>query len=306
MQRLGNAVAHVHGEGLRLSPAVHANRTGVPGDGAAFQVLHRDGVKRIPHHHRQAHQLIGLAQRIPGVHHVRYFHKSDHRAFNHVLQGAVGQDAHGVELAGLGLHRGFFGLQGLEHRLRVGHQAGVVHQVGDDVAHRAAHVAQDQIDDLGGSRREAQDTQVVVYEHGANAGAGQQVVHVVVGAGQVGHFGLQLGVDRGHLFVDRLQFFLGGFQLLVGGLQLFVDRLHFLVGRLELFVGGLQLLVGRVQVLFFGAQLVGEFSNLGAGVCCAAGCSAGRFAHRLAQQRCWPGGCRRRFFQHHDVQRRLQ
>jgi hypothetical protein len=56
----------------------------------------------------------------------------------------------------------------------------------------------------------------VVHKHGGNAGAGQQVVHVVVGARQIVHLGLQLGVDRGQLLVDRLQFFLGGFQLFVG------------------------------------------------------------------------------------------
>ena len=86
-------------------------------------------------------------------------------------------------------------------------------------------------------RGEAQDAQLVVDEDRGDAGAGQQVVHVVVGAGQIGHLGVQFGVDGGQFLVDRLQLFLGGFQFLVGGLQFFVDRLHFLVRRLELFVG---------------------------------------------------------------------
>jgi hypothetical protein len=88
----------------------------------------------------------------------------------------------------------------------------------DDVAHRPPHVGRNQVDDFGRRGGETQDAPLVVDKHRGNAGAGQQVVHVVVGAGQVGHLGVQLGVDRGQLLVDRLQLFLGGFQLLVGGL----------------------------------------------------------------------------------------
>ena len=94
----------------------------------------------------------------------------------------------------------------------------------------------------------------MVHEHRADAAAGEQVVHVVVRPQEVGHLGLQLGVDGGQLLVDRLQFFLGGFQFLVGGLQLFVDGLHFLVRRLEFFGGGLQFLVGALEIFLLGAE----------------------------------------------------
>jgi len=80
------------------------------------------------------------------------------------------------------------------------------------------HVAQDQVDDPGSGGGEAQDAQLKVDENGADAGAGQQVVHVVVGPRQVVHFCVQFGVDRGQFLVDRLQFFLGGLEFFVGGL----------------------------------------------------------------------------------------
>ena len=99
---------------------------------------------------------------------------------------------------------------------------------------------------------------LMIHKDGGDAGAGQQVVHVVVGPRQIGHLGLQFGVDRGQFLVDRLQFLLGGLQLLVGGLQFLVDRLHLLVGGFELFVGGLQFLVGGLEVFFLGPQFLLE------------------------------------------------
>ena len=94
-----------------------------------------------------------------------------------------------------------------------------------------------------------------IHEHRADAGAGEQVVHVIVGARQVEHLRLQLGVDRGQFLVDRLQLLLGSLQFLVGGLQLFVDRLHFFAGRLELFSGALQLLDRALEGFLLGEQL---------------------------------------------------
>ena len=118
----------------------------------------------------------------------------------------------------------------------------------DELTHGPPHVALDQVDHLGDGRGESLDAQLMVHKDGAHARARQQVVHVVVGPRQIGHLGLQFGVDRGQFLVDRLQFFLGGLQFLVGGLQLLVHGLHFLVGGLELFVRGLQFLVGGLEV----------------------------------------------------------
>ena len=158
--------------------------------------------------------------------------------------------------ARLGLHFHFLGNQVVQHRLHVGHQAVIAHQVGDDVAHGPPDVAQDQVDDLGGGGGEAQDAQLMVHKDGGDAGAGQQVVHVVVGPRQVRHLGLQFGVDRGQFLIDRLQFLLGGLQFLIGGLQFLVDGLHLLVGGFELFVGGLQFLVGGLEILLLGPQFL--------------------------------------------------
>lgn len=58
----------------------------------------------------------------------------------------------------------------------------------------------------------------MIDKDGGNAGAGKQVVHVVIGARQVIDLAPQLGVERGQFLIDRLQFFLGGLEFLVGGL----------------------------------------------------------------------------------------
>ena len=101
----------------------------------------------------------------------------------------------------------------------------------------------------------------MVHKDSADARAGQQVVHVVVGARQIGHLVLQFGVDRGQLLVDRLQFFLGGLQFLVGRLQLLVHGLHLLVGGLELLVGGCQFLVGGLEIFLLGPQFLLQRRN---------------------------------------------
>ena len=132
-------------------------------------------------------------------------------------------------MAILCLHFTLPGNQAVQHRLRVGHQAVVVRQVGNDVVDRPADVAADQVDDPGDGRSEAQDAPLVVHEHRADAGAGHEVVHVVVGPRQIRHLRLQFGVDRGQFLVDRLQLLLRGLQFLVGRLHLLTDRLHLLV-----------------------------------------------------------------------------
>ena len=135
-----------------------------------------------------------------------------------------------------------------------------------------------------------------------DAGAGQQVVHVVVGPRQIGHLGLQFGVDRGQLLVDRLQFLLGGLQLLVGGLQFFVDRLHLLVGGFELFVGGLQFLVGGLEVFFLGPQFLLERRDARVGVESPADFAASAGLLRLLRM----VRRSRRFLQDDQVQGRLR
>ena len=265
VQGFGDAVAHVHFQRLSFAPAIQAHGTGVPGGDVAIQVLHGDGIKRIAHHHGQTKERIGLLQRVACAHGLGDVDKGDHHAFNHVVQRAVGQDAQGERLAVAGLHIRLFGHQGGQHLFRIFHQAGIAIEVGHDVGNRAANITQDQVDDLCGRRREAQNAQLLVHKHSRDAGAGQQVVHVVVGARKIRHLALQLGVDGGQLFVDRLQFFFGGLHLFIGGLQLFVDGLHFLVGRFQLFVRRFQLFIGGVQVLLFGPQLFVQVGNLGGG-----------------------------------------
>jgi hypothetical protein len=71
------------------------------------------------------------------------------------------------------------------------------------VPHGPADVALDQVDDLGGGGGETQDAQLVIHKDRGDAGAGQQVVHVVVGPDQVGEDALavrgqMLHQDKGH------------------------------------------------------------------------------------------------------------
>ncbi len=60
---------------------------------------------------------------------------------------------------------------------------------------RPPDVALNQIDDPDGGRGKTKNTQTVVYKDSGDLGSGQQVVHIVIGLGQIGHLGLQLGID---------------------------------------------------------------------------------------------------------------
>jgi len=132
--------------------------------------------------------------------------------------------------------------------------------------HGAAHIAQDQVDELAGGGGKAQDAPLVIHKNSGDAAARQQVVHIVIGPGKIVDLGLQLSVDGAQFLVDRLQFFLGSFQFLVGGLQFFVHGLHFLVGGFQLFVGGFQFLIGGLEVFLLGPQLLLEGGNVGLGI----------------------------------------
>ncbi len=143
------------------------------------------------------------------------------------------------------------------------------------MAHRPPHVGRDQVDHLGDGGGEALDAQLMVHKDGAYARAGQQVVHVVVGPRQIGHFGLQFSVDRGQFLVDRLQLLLGGLQFLVGGLQFLVHGLHFFVGGFELLVGSFHFLVGGLEVFLLGPQFLLQRRDAGVNV---RGALAGTFA----------------------------
>ena len=157
---------------------------------------------RVPHHNSQTAQPLGLPQRRFGVFHLGNVGESDHRAFDDIFQGSIGADAHQEPRARFGLNFNVPRFQTVQHRPHIGHQMVIVHQVGDDVAHRAPHVGHDQVDDLSNSGGEALDAQVMVHKDCADARAGQQVVHVVVGSRQIGYLVLQLGIDCGQFFVD--------------------------------------------------------------------------------------------------------
>ena len=277
METGGDAVAESELQGFNFGPAIHARGGGIPRAGASVEVLHGDGVVGVPDDDGEAEEFVGFAQFLAGPHHGGDFDEGNDRALDDVFQRAVGLDAHGVEFALVGLDLDFLRHKSVEDFLGVGDEAVIGDEVGYKVSHGAADIAEDEVDDAAGRRREPHDAQLVVDENGADAGAGQQVVHVVVDLREAEYFGLEFGVDRAELLVDRLQFLLGGLEFLVGRLQLLVDRLHLLVGRLEFLGGALKLFVGAAQVFLLGLQFALQRDEAGLGAAAGAG---GLFGHR--------------------------
>jgi hypothetical protein len=76
-----------------------------------------------------------------------------------------------------------------------------------------------QVDQAGNGRRVAANPHVRVEEHDADVRAGEQAVQVVRGLLVLLHLGLELNIDCGQLFVERLQLFLAREKLLVGVLS---------------------------------------------------------------------------------------
>ena len=135
-----------------------------------------------------------------------------------------------------------------DHLLGVGHESFVI-EVARDVGDWPAHIRRNKIEDLLRARREPMDAQLAIKKNGADIGRRHQVVEVGIRPAQLFDVVLELVVDGGKLFVDRLQFLLARLQLFRRGTQL-------LVHRLELFVGGLQLFVGRFVLLDRGVELL--------------------------------------------------
>ena len=211
------------------------------------------GIVGIMHNYRQSVQLIGFMQPLFGLHHLVDILEGDDRPLNNIADGAVGLDTQTVPHAARGLHLHLFCYQGVQYRLGVGDQVVVAHQIGNDMPHRSAEIAWNQVNNFGSGRGEAQDAQTMIDENGGDACAGQKVIHVIVDLRQIGHLGLQFVVDRG--------------QLLVGRLQFLVNRLHLLNGRFQFFAGGLKLLVGCLEIFLFGPQFVSQASNNQVGGC---------------------------------------
>ncbi len=177
---------------------------------------------------------------------------------DHVIQRAVGLDAHQEPRAIDCAHLMLTGHQGIEHALCVDDQV-IAFDVGLDVAQRPPHIRGDQAISVHGLPGEAADDQVLVEKDGADIDVVEQILHVILHAGQLLDLGLQFGVDRHQFFIDGLQFLFGGFQFFIGGLQFFVGGLQFLVGRFEFFIRGLLFFYRGLQILF----RIGQFALQG-------------------------------------------
>jgi len=104
-----------------LAPAVQLYGPRIPGQDAAVQILNGDGIVGVAHHHGQAEQFVGFLQGLPGADDFRDVHKGDHRAFDHIVQGAVGLNPHGVPPGFQGLHFDLDGNQGLHYGCGICH-----------------------------------------------------------------------------------------------------------------------------------------------------------------------------------------
>ncbi len=185
--------------------------------------------------------------------------EGQHCALDAVIQRAVGQEARQVPVVAVAIAdfaldqmQRFEGLRGVLVELRI------IEAVGD-VQQGATGVGADHVEDVPRPGREPLDAHLAVDEQGGDVRRGDQVLQVVVDLAGFVDLGLEFEVDRGELFVDRLQLFLAGFLFLGGRTQLFVDRLQFLVRGAQFVAGGFRVLHGHLQLflgpLQFGFQL---------------------------------------------------
>ena len=184
--------------------------------------------------------------------------EGDNRPADVVVEGAVGQNAHGVPLAGCGLNIGFHAHEAVEHLAHVLGQVFVAQGAGK-VRNGPAHVGRQQRDNAMHGRRKPLYHHVVVEENGGNFRGIEQVLHVVGRQAQLLGFAEVLHIQSHQLLVQALHFLLVGHGLLVGALQLLVGALQLLVGALELFHaafhlldGGLEAVLGELQLIFEG------------------------------------------------------
>ena len=174
--------------------------------------------------------------------------KGDHHAVDHVLQGAVGHDAHGEPAPVAGGDLFLRTDQRPQHFPRVLGQFRV-EQVGGDIGDRPAHVAGDQLMILVVWLVNRRTRSSLSRNRVAMSVLSSRFFMSLLRPGQIVHLGLQLGVDRLQFLVHGLHLFLGGGQFLVGGLQFLVGGLQFLVGGFEFFLRGLHLFAGGLQLL---------------------------------------------------------
>src|SRR5206468_1574123 len=99
-------------------------------------------------------------------------------------------------------------------RLGICEQASVVDAAGQ-VSQRPADVSSDNAEQRLGRRREKADVEVNVQEQGGDAGTVQDVLQIIGHAALVFERFLELTVERGELFVQRLQLLPRGHQLFV-------------------------------------------------------------------------------------------
>ena len=127
----------------------------------------------------------------------------------------------GTRFGGLVFDPQFFGCACVKDLAEVIVKAGVIER-GGQISQRPARVGRDNVEQLGGCRREIADAQTLVEKNRGDFRAGEQISQVAVGAVQFIDLMVQLLIDRLQFLVQRLHFFLGRFKLLVA-------RLHFLV-----------------------------------------------------------------------------
>ena len=138
----------------------------------------------------------------------------------------------------------------------IGDQVGIGGERGE-VGERSADIAGDDPEQRSCRRREEADVEVAVEEQGRDTSAVEDVLQIVRCVALPFQGLLQLAVEGGELFVERLKLLLRGDQLLIGALELLVDRHRFFIDRrllgagdFEVADGDLQFLAGRIEFPF--------------------------------------------------------
>ena len=83
---------------------------------------------------------------------------------------------------------------------------------------------------------EAFDAQPAIEEERCYFCAVEKIFDVIISGNQCFIFSVQLRVDGGELFIERLELFFGSFQLFIHTLKFFVGLLQFFVIRPQVFL----------------------------------------------------------------------
>lgn len=145
---------------------------------------------------QQTTSLFRVTQRLGRLRDLGDILKGDHHALDDIGHRAVGPDSHDEGPVIAALYLCLLDGQIVQHRLAVARDVRV-YQRRYQMLDRTAGISGRQGDDLSRSGSKPADAEFGIQEDRGNLRAVQQILHVVVGLGQLVDAGLQLRVDGG-------------------------------------------------------------------------------------------------------------